>query len=276
MSQIDILVPQNFHDDLTFVREYSDFPANPQVRQVCVVNGVLYFYTTIMGILTWYPLTKVKASKVHIQSTASNVWTITHEFNTIDFGLFVYDENGLIQMTQTKNVTPNSFEIHFSVPKRGRAVVFFEATTEIPAVVDMRSELDALIAEVQGLVAGDPDSTLTVQWDDIIGKPTVYYQSAIAADQFTPAEVNNLKAGKLANGGSVASVMNRSSVMMFDSTTNPDQIFDFQYLDFFIMVYVNRLLLRPTEYIATNGTDITITIPLVDGDEVEFISLSQD
>jgi hypothetical protein len=276
MSQIDILVPQNFHDDLTFVREYSDFPANPQVRQVCVVNGVLYFYTTIMGILTWYPLTKVKASKVHIQSTASNVWTITHEFNTIDFGLFVYDENGLIQMTQTKNVTPNSLEIHFSVPKRGRAVVFFEATTEIPAVVDMRSELDALIAEVQGLVAGDPDSTLTVQWDDIIGKPTVYYQSAIAADQFTPAEVNNLKAGKLANGGSVASVMNRSSVMMFDSATNPDQIFDFQYLDFFIMVYVNRLLLRPTEYIATNGTDITITIPLVDGDEVEFISLSQD
>lgn len=276
MSQIDILVPQNFHDDLTFVREYSDFPANPQVRQVCVVNGVLYFYTTIMGILTWYPLTKVKASKVHIQSTASNVWTITHEFNTIDFGLFVYDENGLIQMTQTKNVTPNSLEIHFSVPKRGRAVVFFEATTEIPAVVDMRSELDALIAEVQGLVAGDPDSTLTVQWDDIIGKPTVYYQSAIAADQFTPAEVNNLKAGKLANGGSVASVMNRSSVMMFDSATNPDQIFDFQYLDFFIMVYVNRLLLRPTEYIATNGTDITITILLVDGDEVEFISLSQD
>ncbi len=276
MSQIDILVPQNFHDDLTFVREYSDFPANPQVRQVCVVNGVLYFYTTIMGILTWYPLTKVKASKVHIQSTASNVWTITHEFNTIDFGLFVYDENGLIQMTQTKNVTPNSLEIHFSVPKRGRAVVFFEATTEIPAVVDMRAELEALTAEVQGIIAGNPDTTLTVLWDDIVGKPTVYYQSAIAADQFTPQEVANLKNGKLATGGSVASVMNRSEVFVFASITNGTQTFTFTYLPFFMMVYVNRLLLRPSEYAATSGTDVTILIPLVDGDEVEFISLSQD
>ena len=276
MSQIDILVPQHFHDDITFVREYSDFPANPQLRQVCVVNGVLYLYTTIMGVLTWYPLTKVKTSKVHIQSTASTVWTVTHDFNSEDFGLFVYDETGKIQNTQTHNVTPNSLEIHFSVPKRGKAVLFFESLAEIPAIVDMRAELEALTAEVQGIIAGNPDTTLTVLWDDIVGKPTVYYQSAIAADQFTPQEVENLKNGKLATGGSVASVMNRSDVFVFDSVTNETQTFAFNYLPFFMMVYVNRLLLRPSEYVATSGTDVTILIPLVDGDEVEFISLSQD
>jgi hypothetical protein len=263
---------------ISFLNEYSNFPTNPNNREMAVVNGILYFYTTIRGVQTWYPLSNAKASKVHIQGAQSAVWVVNHDFNTDNLGIFVYDELNNLQMVSPKNMTDSSFEIHFTTPKTGKVVVFFDATMDIPAIVDLQSDIDLLVQEINNLKAGIEGGEITpiVQWVDVIGKPNVVYQAPIPADQFTSAEVLNLRSGKLANGGSVASVMNRSSVQMFDSATNPDQIFDFQYLDFFIMVYVNRLLLRSTEYVAANGTDITITIPLVDGDEVEFISLSQD
>ena len=49
--------------------------------------------------------------------------------------------------------------------------------------------------------------------------------------------------------------------------------YNFVYLPQFIQVFVNRLKLRKSEFTASNGTSITINIPLELNDEIEFITV---
>ena len=49
--------------------------------------------------------------------------------------------------------------------------------------------------------------------------------------------------------------------------------YNFVYTTQFIQVFVNRLKLRKSEFTASNGTSITINIPLELNDEIEFITV---
>jgi len=51
--------------------------------------------------------------------------------------------------------------------------------------------------------------------------------------------------------------------------------YNFTYTASHVSVYINRLLMRPTEYTASNGTSITFSITLVVGDEIEVLTQGQ-
>jgi hypothetical protein len=48
--------------------------------------------------------------------------------------------------------------------------------------------------------------------------------------------------------------------------------YSFTYSTSFVMVFINRTLLRPSEFTATNGTSITFSVTLNVGDEIEVLT----
>lgn len=135
MATIEILNQINLEKDMSFVQEYLDFPQNIPVGNLAIVKGVLYHYSEVNGVPTWYPLTKQKNIITRIQASASAEWTVNHQFKSTNFGVFVYDENNLLQVVQPVIIDENSFKIVFSKPKRGKLLAFFDSTSDLPTTV---------------------------------------------------------------------------------------------------------------------------------------------
>lgn len=112
--------------DLSFDTERGSFPDNPSTNQMSLVDGILYIFSKVNGVRTWYPLTHKKTSHVHTQAVPSSTWTVTHNQDTADYGFFVYDENGSLQYADTEYVDNNTVKILLSTPTSGKAVMFFD------------------------------------------------------------------------------------------------------------------------------------------------------
>jgi hypothetical protein len=135
MATIEILNQINLEKDMSFVQEYLDFPQNIPVGNLAIVKGVLYHYSEINGVPTWYPLTKQKNIITRIQASASSEWVVNHQFKSTNFGVFVYDENNLLQIVQPVIIDENSFKVVFTKPKRGKLLAFFDSTADLPTTV---------------------------------------------------------------------------------------------------------------------------------------------
>ena len=55
-------------------------------------------------------------------------------------------------------------------------------------------------------------------------------------------------------------------------TSGSTTTYSFTYSTSFVMVFINRTLLRPSEFTATNGTSITFSVTLNVGDEIEVLT----
>lgn len=87
-------------------------------------------------------------------------------------------------------------------------------------------------------------------------------------------DINDTEIWMDINGGSTgvsAPTLKESDLIQVQYTNN--STYNFVYLPQFIQVFVNRLKLRKSEFTATNGTSITINIPLELNDEIEFITV---
>lgn len=120
---------------IIFAKELTDFPSDPKRNETVLIDGVLYIYSMIGGLLTWYPLTNKKNSHVHTQGLPSAEWTITHNLGTQDFVLGLYDsDNNPMFPSGITQVTNDSFHVTFTEPVVGRLVAFFESETFVPAL----------------------------------------------------------------------------------------------------------------------------------------------
>ena len=72
----------------------SKFPSSPSDGQIVLVSGIVYIYTTISGVTTWYPISNESSYFIHTQGTTSTRWKIIHNLNTTNFIFFTYDING--------------------------------------------------------------------------------------------------------------------------------------------------------------------------------------
>jgi hypothetical protein len=109
-------------------KEESSFPQNPTDGQLCFKldddGGILYIYSTIDTVSTWYPLTNKTLYYVHTQVGASTLWSISHGLNTKLVGVLAYDENNEMQFTQPSFVDDNHLNLSFVEACQGKAVVF--------------------------------------------------------------------------------------------------------------------------------------------------------
>lgn len=112
--------------DLSFDKDNGSFPENPATNQISLVDGILYIYSSINGVRTWYPLTHKKASYIHTQAIPAIEWTLTHNQDTEDFGYFAYDAANNIMFTSVEIIDRNTIKIILSEPSAGKAIMFFD------------------------------------------------------------------------------------------------------------------------------------------------------
>jgi hypothetical protein len=78
---------------------------------------------------------------------------------------------------------------------------------------------------------------------------------------------------EIGGGGSAAINVPVLTESLITVTNSSVFTYSFTYQPNFIMVYLNRLKLRPSEFTASDGTSITLNIDLEIGDELEFVSV---
>ncbi len=158
----------------------NQFPASPLTGQICFKDQVLYIYSTINSVTTWYPLTNVRDNFIHTQSTASLTWNISHGLDSQDFIFIAYNDQNEVQYVSPSNVTNNSFTLTFTEPTSGKCAVF--VSTETRASINLsdmfvKSNNDIT---VKGHLIPSQHNTFnlgspTMRWKDFyVGANTIY------------------------------------------------------------------------------------------------------
>lgn len=112
---------------LSFESNYTGFPTNPAPRTMIVKDGVPYLYTELVngsGYYTWTPIGARQSAHLHTQGVASTEWTVTHNFKSINFGYFVYDQDHNMVLANTQIVDLNTVKVLLTSAITGTAVFF--------------------------------------------------------------------------------------------------------------------------------------------------------
>lgn len=156
MSTVKHYADLDIRGSVIYGKPVSQFPSNPRMNEQILKDGVLWIWTTIQGVNTWYPLTNKKNSYVHTQGALASSWVVNHNASTVDFVFAVYDDAGtMITPSGVSNVTTNSFQLDFGEATMGRAVVFFDSEMFVPAL--STEEIDTNLLNVaNGTVTAGP------------------------------------------------------------------------------------------------------------------------
>ena len=101
------------------------FPITPELGEFCIVDGILYIYTTIDSTNTWRPLTKKIQHYKHIQDIPGFTWTVAHNLNSQDLIIVVYDSENAVNFPSNITFTDdNNITLTFGEPIGGKALIF--------------------------------------------------------------------------------------------------------------------------------------------------------
>ena len=220
MSTIRSLADLDLRGSLVFGKNRTDFAPSPRLGQTDLVNGVVWVYTTIDGVSTWYPLTNRKNSYVHVQAVSAFQWVVNHGLNTADVLYGAYDESGALMVANRTIIDGNSFRLNFTSAVAGRCVVFADSerfASNISASTLTAASLSVadgvVVADSTGLkVSGQSVATLDggtlnasqipfVPFSKIASLPTTVGGYGIT-DAYTKVQTNALLAEKADAGGS--------------------------------------------------------------------------
>ena len=141
----------------------NTFPANPFEGKLALVDGMIYVFTTIKNIETWYPLTNQINNFVHTQGINATTWVIDHNLNSSNFTYFAFDKsNNLITGTFNK-VNENQFTLTFPNAQSGRAILFYDADHYSKTDVDVLLDAKADLSEVSIIASNSLGSLLHIQ-----------------------------------------------------------------------------------------------------------------
>lgn len=102
----------------------SNFPSEPYFGEVYFSGGILFSYTKIEGVSTWYPLNNKAEHYTQTISSPTTTWTILHNFATKNIIFFAYDTNDNLLITNPSFPDENTLVLTFSESVAGRIVVF--------------------------------------------------------------------------------------------------------------------------------------------------------
>lgn len=133
------------HGSVNFAQELQDFPTSPNRNDLVMINGVLWTYTMIGGLLTWLPLNNQQDTYVHTQGVASLTWTVSHGLGSEDFVLGVYDSTNQLMSPASITITDsNNFVLNFTEAVLGRAVAIFATNLFAPTVTTQEVIADSV------------------------------------------------------------------------------------------------------------------------------------
>jgi len=232
---MDVFSSLNFKNCGLVLDYQTVFPSNPNNGQMELVNGVVYIWTSIDGITTWYPLTSETSYYIHFQGTESTSWLIQHNLSSTDYIFFVYDDNDNLVDPIYEYVNTNSFKLNFTVAKKGKAVVFVARNTvqspnnQAGAITVMRTasnytassdELVVCTTKGSTLNAGETAFTVTLP-SSPNDKDIVYLMDGSDNAQDRPIKISASGKGIINPGDDFICDVNRFKVtLVFDSVEN--------------------------------------------------------
>jgi len=185
----------------------------------------LYIYSTDItsGQLEWLNIldfTRVNSSYKFEQDTENIEWTITHNLNTQDLFVIVYDSDGNKQVeSEIQFQSDNEIKLIFSEPISGKALLFGASVISSPSNMYTKEEIDELLKNVSGgsgnivlpengqdgqVLIKDSSTESGLNWSDKIDGKSAY---EIAKDHnFEGTEEEWLKSLKGTNGGNPPNV----------------------------------------------------------------------
>jgi hypothetical protein len=172
-SPVAVRADMEIRGALNFGLEYTDFPPNPKINQFALINGVLYVYSTVQGVQTWFPLNNKKSIYVHTQGLASDTWTINHGFASNNVIFAAYDGNGdtLFANMTFPDTNGNSCLLHLSEPTTGRVVLFAESEMYTPSMSATHISTNQIT--MGGAVVTSSGSTLLVNGTPVASQTDV-------------------------------------------------------------------------------------------------------
>ena len=178
MPPVRVLTSLTLLGSVNFGNDLSDFPTSPGAGQLELINGILWAYTTIQGVTTWYPLTNLKNSAVVTQGVAATTWTVAHGLGTSDVVFMAYGADGGLMLANREVIDINTIQLTFTEAVTGRVVLFADAEQIVPA---LQTELvNATAATIAGGVVVANASGLTVNGLSVSSRST-------PSDRTTPA-----------------------------------------------------------------------------------------
>ncbi|CAB4129445.1 hypothetical protein UFOVP116_10 [uncultured Caudovirales phage] len=214
-TNVRILSDVSLNGNLSFEKNHTGFPPNPAPRTLIVKDGIPYLYTELVngsGYYTWTPIGSRQSAHLHTQGVASSEWTVTHNFNSENFGYFVYDQDHNLVLANTQIIDPNTVKVLLTMATTGTAV-FFSMESIFTQMVNASDNV-----QINTITLRDAAGVLTVnnnpvamaeavansfaqvytkaQTDSaIINAVAVETQSRIAADDLLSARLDDLQIG---------------------------------------------------------------------------------
>jgi hypothetical protein len=172
MTNVKINAELELAGSLSFNNNLTEFPSVAKPNTIVVKDGILYMYGEIIngsGFFSWQPVGIKQASYLHVQSVPNTRWIIKHNFNSTDFGYFVYDtEHNLILVNNTI-IDANSIQLDFSIPTAGTAVLFSLQYLNSATVTTQQFNLSQLnLTAGSGILLANGDEIVSRSYVDSI------------------------------------------------------------------------------------------------------------
>jgi hypothetical protein len=261
-----VLANLKFQGSSPVLEHLTEFPETPQDGHMTLINGVVYMYTTLRGMSTWYPLTNEKNYFVQTQGLASTTWNINHNLNTSDFVFFAYDENNNLIQPDYEYVNDDAFKLNFTVARKGKVVIFYAVDA---LNVDKSYGIKKLnfVAEQDQTLFEIGDSLFVFDYIDVYLNGIKLNETEYAYD----AESITLNSG--VNAGDYLSVTTYGQVDFREIGTRKEEfvaeqdqtVFTTDHIQGQTDVFVNGILLNDNEFTDT-ASDITLNVGLNAGD----------
>ena len=215
-----VLSNLEFKNSTYILNKFNDFPENPSEGMTIFKENGLYIYSINIssGNLEWLNIldfTRVNSSFKFEQTTENIEWNITHNLNTQDLFVIVYDSDGNKQIeSEIQFQSDNEIKLIFSEPISGKALLFGASVVSSPSNMYTKEEIDELLKNISGgsgniilpengtdgqVLIKDSNTESGLNWSDKIDGKSAY---DIAKDSgFEGSEEEWLKSLKGTNGG---------------------------------------------------------------------------
>jgi hypothetical protein len=265
---MSVLANLKFQGSSPILEHLDDFPTSPQDGHMALINGVVYMYTTLRGMSTWYPLSNEKNYYVQTQGVASTTWTVNHGLNTSDFIFFTYDEDNKLMQSDYEYVNENTFKLNFTVARKGKVVLFYAADAlQVEKSYGIK-KLNYVSAQDQTLFE-ITDSLFIFDYIDVYVNglklnDSEYTHTDKTLTLNTPLNVNDYVS--VTTYGEVD--FREIGVRKEEYTAIQDQtVFDMKHIAGQVDVFVNGIILKTSEF-TDDANTVTINKPLNEGDSV--------
>ena len=254
-NSIKILGDIELGGSMTFKTNFAGFPANPKPRTLAVVGGIPYLYTELVngsGYFSWTPIGYRQSAYLHTQGVAAISWIVTHNFNTENFGYFVYDHNHNLVSANIAIIDSNSFTVILTEAIIGTVVVF--SMESIFAQVVSAS----VTLSIDTIALRDDSGMLTVNNNAVAMQLTLENEVARAQDAEAvlvaglAAEVYDARTAESALGVRIDAVLGNIDSGALDSLT--EIVTAFQTADGTLNGAITSLSASATSAIAAEAT----------------------